>query len=584
MPTAYYSRQYRSDRFNDSNTDCLSENWTSHSRSRKQFSGEGTIRSSTKNDYGRRTSHKIRETYFLDEEDGIQHSGKKDTGGFLDGFYSKASRQHSNEGVVQARPKKGYGSNYNTSQSGKNSFVKENRMQYSSRKVMDGSKKGAIQSRTKKGYGDSSWQPKNALATSSSSQSLFCDYGDNAFNRTQDTSPKSSATATATASASLTYHAKPRRHEIKTKTDHEKLKDTSAFRPVNYGNVIHEPKRLAEFKWQKLENATEEEERQFLLKYFKEGKFQDVPVNCATTNIGDHLFCPGSLLGKSYEHHFVCVGVHSDGIEVIEYAGQYSSKAASSSSSNPLAFAKIQKRYKTFQELKEKKTKKRLWPKELERFDDYEVVSRAENRMKEEGRWYNVLTNNCESFVNWCKCGLNVSLQVKPQYKTSWEAVKAVGSGVFQVVKAFAAKEATPFLVKAAANLSDDAVGLILGPLSPIGFAIGGLIETGLVVKNFCEDRQKVKQNIMTERQLKVNTVKNSAKAIGRFSLGTAGAFIGSALGPVGTIVGGVVGAVVGHCGGAAVGWCYENAPKIKRSIQDKVISPVKRFFKSLFS
>jgi hypothetical protein len=43
-------------------------------------------------------------------------------------------------------------------------------------------------------------------------------------------------------------------------------------------------------------------------------------------------------------------------------------------------------------------------------YNDEESVERAHSRLGED--WYNVLTNNCEHFVNWCINGLHNSEQV----------------------------------------------------------------------------------------------------------------------------------------------------------------------------
>ncbi|KXJ13813.1 hypothetical protein AC249_AIPGENE4870 [Exaiptasia diaphana] len=135
--------------------------------------------------------------------------------------------------------------------------------------------------------------------------------------------------------------------------------EIDTFQPICSLNRNLKPKKhLIEPNWKELELATDDEQRDFLLKYLKDGKFEDRPVSCATTVLrpGDHLFCQGSLLGRSYEHHFLCVNVKRYGIDVIEYNGR--SGTSASLASNPKAIAEIQRNYKTFEDLKKEKG----WP------------------------------------------------------------------------------------------------------------------------------------------------------------------------------------------------------------------------------
>ncbi|KAK3717081.1 hypothetical protein QZH41_009450, partial [Actinostola sp. cb2023] len=395
-----------------------------------------------------------------------------------------------------------------------------------------------------------------------------------------------------------------RGHYNKTSTSPSFRPSTNTLPPMqpwNAHRVNKVPRRVSERQWRELEQKLKNEQREFLEKYMKEGRFKDEAVSYAERNVrrGDHLFYQGAS-GTLYDHHLLCTQVDGDEIEIIEYTGPswgFSASSESIASSNPLAFAKIEIKTISLRKLEAKKAKRRIWPEELERFDVDEVIRRATKCRKGES-WYNVLDNNCEDFVTWCKCGLNVSLQVKPWYRKAWNGAKAVASGALEAVKTLIVKETTPLLV-AAANLSDDLVGLVSSPLSPIGFGVGALIETGLAIRSIYKDYNMMKQGIISKGQCIVNTVATSAKAAGRFTGGVVGATVGFAFGgPVGSIVGGALGAGLGHFAGSAVGsaveWCYEAAPKIKKAAitclngmktgVEHAWSTVKGFFKSIFS
>lgn len=84
----------------------------------------------------------------------------------------------------------------------------------------------------------------------------------------------------------------------------------------------------------------------------------------------------------------------------------------------------------------------------MERFDTTEVIKRAKDRLEnEENDRYDILNNNCESFVNSCKCGLNVSLQVNKLHESGWEVAKVAGL----------------------------AGSVVMSPLGPRGYASGGV-------------------------------------------------------------------------------------------------------------
>lgn len=116
--------------------------------------------------------------------------------------------------------------------------------------------------------------------------------------------------------------------------------------------------KISEAKWQELEEESQQEQREFLNKYLKEGKFEDVLVDPKEKNVrrGDHIFYQGAS-GGLYDHHLLCTGVEGDNIHTVEYSGPSFGLSASSRSlytSNPLTFAEIVKGKITYQELEEK--------------------------------------------------------------------------------------------------------------------------------------------------------------------------------------------------------------------------------------
>lgn len=116
--------------------------------------------------------------------------------------------------------------------------------------------------------------------------------------------------------------------------------------------------KISDAEWQELEKKSLQEQKEFLDKYFKEGKFKDVPVCLTKKNIrrGDHLFYQGAS-GELYYHHLLCTKVDGDYIHTIEYTGPSFGLSASSrsiASSNVLAFGAIKKGKLTYKKLVEK--------------------------------------------------------------------------------------------------------------------------------------------------------------------------------------------------------------------------------------
>ena len=141
---------------------------------------------------------------------------------------------------------------------------------------------------------------------------------------------------------------------------------------------------------------------------------------------GDHLVRKNSLGAMfPHQHHFICVGSDREGRpNIIHYDTNGSAQMCrivlrSGKGSNDVAIQEITLPHKDFikseDELQAKgnEVERVVWPKELRRYSTEEVVKRASRRLGE--REFDLFNNNCESFVMWCLCDLNITLQVKEE-------------------------------------------------------------------------------------------------------------------------------------------------------------------------
>lgn len=193
-----------------------------------------------------------------------------------------------------------------------------------------------------------------------------------------------------------------------------------------------------------------------------------------------------------------------------------------------------------------------IWPSELERFSVTEVIERARSRINE--TCYDVLKNNCEHFVNWCKCGLNVSRQVKSWCPWLREVFYSALTGLHDYLKK---TQAVPLLIKIAANASDEVAGSICKHSEMVGFGIGILLEAGWAVY---EIYKAFKYHSKTSREFWSKLLDVVAKAGCRLGGGYLGSWLGAMMGgPLGSLLCGALGAGLGHLVAAFITWCFEN-------------------------
>lgn len=183
-----------------------------------------------------------------------------------------------------------------------------------------------------------------------------------------------------------------------------------------------------------------------------------------------------------------------------------------------------------------------------------EVIKRARSRVNE--TWYDLLKNNCEHFVTWCKCGLSVSRQVKSWYLWTREVVYSVIVGLYDYVK----KKAVPLLIKIAANASDEVAGLICAHSELVGLVLGISLEAGLAIHEIYKAFYYTK----TSREFWSKLVDVVAKAVCRLGGGYLGSWLGTMMGGLlGSLICGAIGAGLGHIVGAFISWCFENCEYI---------------------
>ena len=264
--------------------------------------------------------------------------------------------------------------------------------------------------------------------------------------------------------------------------------------------------------WRGIARRTEEDQKKLLQWQLQARepirRFSDIRT-------GDHLVQKSSFMKGliSYEHHFLCVGFDDEKNrpKIMHY---YNTSWNASLQLIPTSLgsgAKLEKLgqvqemtlphkdfIKSEEDLQAKgnEVERVVWPEELRRYSVAEVIKRAEDRKGE--KWYNIVRNNCETFVMYCLCGLEIS----PQVTSAVEKMSEVGGLVIKSVRhAFhqtgkAVLELTDdFLFAgargAARNVLPRAAGL------GIGAAVTVIVEGFLAYRDICEAKKKWDKGII---------------------------------------------------------------------------------------
>ena len=288
---------------------------------------------------------------------------------------------------------------------------------------------------------------------------------------------------------------------------------------------------------------------------------------------GDHLLMtrnPGSSL--EYAHHFLCSGIDeiSGKPKIIHYyntLGNAMKQLFPTSLGSGTCLEKLgeiqeatlpdgdliaKNDVDSETDLLRVEVERVVWPDELRQYSTEEVIARALTRMNE--KYYHLTNNNCESFVMWCLCDLNISLQVTQTRKAFCETGSATIRTLWHGLQQ---------LPKVGAEIWDDiaaaAAGRAVGnAFSKLGISIGVVttvvVETIIAIVDIREEYKKWRSGVLvkTRKEFIAEVVDKVLLALFRSGGSIAGMIAGQILIPV-PVVGGLVGALIGMFGGHLV-------------------------------
>ncbi len=344
---------------------------------------------------------------------------------------------------------------------------------------------------------------------------------------------------------------------------------------------------LSSYIWRDIENL-ESEKRMHLLQWQLQAR---EPIRrFSDMRAGDHLVRKSSFFGGSiqYEHHFLCVGFDfEEKPKIIHYYNteenahhQFSFASRTSVGSEGLnalrqmlAFSLVsgsalgqlgivqemtlphEDFIKNEEELQAKgsEVERVVWPEEMRRYSVPEVIRRARERMGEDGeKFYHLTKNNCESFVMWCLCDLNISLQATPLRKALFEACNAFLKSIQHAIPQSG--------LKTLKKIADLACGTARGAFSQaqkalpkvglgVGAAVTVLVEIIIAGIKIYNANEKCKSGVLIEfREKFIKEVIDSVLlALTRSGGCIAGMFVGELVIPIPFLGGALLGLLVGH-------------------------------------
>ena len=273
---------------------------------------------------------------------------------------------------------------------------------------------------------------------------------------------------------------------------------------------------------------------------------------------GDHLVRKGFFLGGliPYEHHFICVGFNCKGEpKIVHYYNTAANASAQMIPTSGLGSGTANEQLGIVQEMKlpdddfikkeddlqakGREVQRFVWPEELRRFSVRKVISRALNSRKGE-KFYELKKNNCESFVMWCLCDLNISLQVTPLRKALCDTGSGVLRSIWHVLQQ---------LFKVVTERLDDSFTVAIG--RGVGAAVTVIVEAITAGYDIYNAYKKWKGGILIKsREEFIKEVTDSVLlAIFRSGGSLMGMVVGQIVIPI-PVVGGLGGGVLGLLGG----------------------------------
>ncbi|CAB4043457.1 Hypothetical predicted protein [Paramuricea clavata] len=347
--------------------------------------------------------------------------------------------------------------------------------------------------------------------------------------------------------------------------------------------------------WEEIEQLPKKEQLALLQRKLEKRepveRFSDIKV-------GDHLIKKTSMCGKVlYYHHFVCTKLESDGRRTIIHYHNTSSNASGECLSTSSfgsgccggKLASIKEITLPHKDLVESESELQkegaevervVWPDELKCYPDQEVSKRAKGRLGEKD--YDLEKNNCESFVMWCICGRNTSLQsAKPWLRKVLEVVNGGLVSFYQL-----GKNLPKVIVEIVEqDMGCSCLGNVIAEegiesLSLIGCTAGVVvplvIDVVSLVYSIWKTKQKWKSEVITREAFIQEVVGLVITGLFKFIGSVAGMFIGQIFIPIpfgGAIIGLFLGSLFGFWLGKRVSsLCLKRIASLWKSATPDII------------